>query len=156
MPHANPHDFPHGLRHRISLGRRVGHEQEMSGFADLNNSGGLVHIRETESFVYPVDISCVNFIICAETMTSFNGGGVMACVKTRIFKSNRSQAVRLPREVAFPDSVKDVEITAVGNKRMIEPVGQSWDEWFNAPGVSNDFMIERKQPEEQRRETMGC
>jgi antitoxin VapB len=43
----------------------------------------------------------------------------MAWVKTRIFKSNRSQAVRLRREVAFPESVKDVGITAVGNKRMI-------------------------------------
>ena len=34
----------------------------------------------------------------------------MAAVKTRIFKSNRTQAVRLPKEVAFPESVKDVEI----------------------------------------------
>ncbi len=80
----------------------------------------------------------------------------MTCVKTRIFKSNRSQAVRLPREVAFPESVKDVEITAVGNKRMIQPVGQSWDEWFKAPGVSSDFMRERKQPEDQRRDSMEC
>jgi len=78
----------------------------------------------------------------------------MACVKTRIFKSNRSQAVRLPREVAFPDSVKDIEITAIGNKRMIAPAGQSWDEWFNALGVSSDFMTERRQPEDQHRETL--
>ncbi len=86
----------------------------------------------------------------------FYGGGVMACVKTRIFKSNRSQAVRLPKEVAFPESVKDVEITTIGNKRVIEPVGQSWDDWFKAPGVSSDFMIERKQPEDRRRESMEC
>jgi antitoxin VapB len=78
----------------------------------------------------------------------------MTCVKTRIFKSNRSQAVRLPKEVAFPESVKDVEITAVGNKRTIQPVGQSWGEWFDAPGVSSDFMVERKQPEDQRRESI--
>ena len=77
----------------------------------------------------------------------------MAYVKTRIFKSNRSQAVRLPREVAFPDSVKDVEITAIGNNRMITPAGQSWDQWFNALGVSSDFMTERRQPEDQSRET---
>ena len=78
----------------------------------------------------------------------------MACVKTKIFKSNRSQAVRLPVEVAFPDSVKDVEITAIGNKRTIVPAGQSWDEWFDAPGVSGDFMTDRKQPQDQRRETI--
>ncbi len=29
----------------------------------------------------------------------------MACVKTIIFKSNRSQAVRLPKEVAFSETV---------------------------------------------------
>ncbi len=78
----------------------------------------------------------------------------MPCVKTKIFKSNRSQAVRLPIEVAFPESVKDVEIIAIGNKRMIAPAGQSWDQWFDAPGVSSDFMTERKQAEDQYREIL--
>jgi antitoxin VapB len=78
----------------------------------------------------------------------------MASVKTRIFKSNRSQAVRLPLEVAFPESVKEVEITAIGSKRMIAPAGQSWEEWFSAPGVSSDFMAERVQPEDQSRENL--
>jgi antitoxin VapB len=78
----------------------------------------------------------------------------MACVKTKIFKNNRSQAIRLPKEVAFPESVKDVEITAIGNKRVIAPASQSWDEWFNEPGVSTDFMTVRIQPEDQRRETL--
>ena len=77
----------------------------------------------------------------------------MACVKTIIFKSNRSQAVRLPKEVAFSESVKYVEITAIGNKRIIAPEGQSWDEWFDGPGVTSDFMAERKQSEDQHRET---
>ena len=78
----------------------------------------------------------------------------MASVKTKIFKNNRSQAIRLPKEVAFPESVKDVEIIAIGNKRVIAPVSQSWDEWFNEPGVSTDFMTVRIQPEDQRRETL--
>ena len=78
----------------------------------------------------------------------------MACVKTKIFKNNRSQAIRLPKEVAFPESVKDVEITAIGNKRVVAPASQSWDEWFNEPGVSTDFMKARIQPEDQRRETL--
>ena len=76
----------------------------------------------------------------------------MANVQTKIFKSNRSQAVRLPKEVAFPESVKNVEITAIGNKRIIAPAGQSWDDWFDSPGVSSDFMMERNQPEDQLRE----
>ena len=78
----------------------------------------------------------------------------MVCVRTRVFKSNRSQAVRLPKAIAFPESIKDVEITAIGNKRIIAPVGQSWDDWFDAPGVSSDFMTDRQQPEDQVRETL--
>ncbi|MCK5784142.1 MAG: antitoxin [Desulfobacterales bacterium] len=78
----------------------------------------------------------------------------MAHVQTKIFKSNRSQAVRLPKAIAFPESVKDVEITAIGNKRIITPAGQSWDDWFDKPGVSIDFMTERIQPEDQIRENL--
>lgn len=75
----------------------------------------------------------------------------MGCAQTKIFKSNRSQAVRLPKDVAFPESIKDVEITVVGNKRIIMPAGQSWDDWFENPGVSSDFMNNREQPEDQTR-----
>jgi len=78
----------------------------------------------------------------------------MVSVRTRVFKSNRSQAVRLPKAIAFPESVKDVEITAIGNRRVITPAGQSWDEWFDAPGVSSDFMTVREQPKDQVRETL--
>ena len=78
----------------------------------------------------------------------------MSSVQTRLFKSNRSQAVRLPKQIAFPESVKDVEITAIGSKRIIAPAGQSWDDWFDAPGVSSDFMAKRMQPEDQIRETL--
>jgi len=74
--------------------------------------------------------------------------------KTRIFKSNRSQAVRLPQDVAMPETVKDVEIIKVGNKRIIMPAGQSWEDWFHASGVSEDFMQGREQPEDQTRETL--
>ena len=77
----------------------------------------------------------------------------MNSVLTKIFKSNRSQVVRLPKNVAFPESVKEVEITAIGNKRIIAPADQSWDEWFEGPGVSSDFMTNRCQPEDQIRES---
>ena len=63
-------------------------------------------------------------------------------VQTKVFKSNRIQAVRLPRPVAFPESVKDVMIVAIGNTRVITPAEQSWDDWFDAPAVSDDFMQE--------------
>lgn len=78
----------------------------------------------------------------------------MSCVKTKVFKSNRSQAIRLSKAIAFPESIKDVEITAIGNKRIITPAGKSWDDWFEEQGVSSDFMTERKQPEDQIRESL--
>ncbi len=78
----------------------------------------------------------------------------MPCVRTRIFKNNKSQAVRLPKAIAFPESIRDVEITVIGNKRVITPAGQSWDDWFDAPGASSDFMEDRQQPEDQVRERL--
>jgi antitoxin VapB len=78
----------------------------------------------------------------------------MANVKTRIFKSKRSQAVRLPKEVTMPESIKDVEITKIGNKRIITPAGKSWDDWFESEEVSADFMSEHRQPKDQTREPM--
>lgn len=76
----------------------------------------------------------------------------MPSIQTKLFKSNKSQAVRLPKAIAFPESVENVKITAVGDKRIISPVGKSWDDWFDAPGVSSDFMDDRLQPKDQIRD----
>lgn len=76
----------------------------------------------------------------------------MAKAKTKVFKSNKTQAVRLPRTVAFDESVTEVEIVVVGNTRIITPAGESWDQWFDGPGISDDFMSNREQPEDQERE----
>ncbi|MCW7550416.1 antitoxin [Photorhabdus sp. APURE] len=72
--------------------------------------------------------------------------------QTTIFKSNRSQAVRLPKVVAFPEDVKRVDVVAVGRTRIITPAGESWDSWFDGPSVTDDFMVEREQPLVQERE----
>ncbi|MBV8044151.1 type II toxin-antitoxin system VapB family antitoxin [Pluralibacter sp.] len=72
--------------------------------------------------------------------------------KTTVFKSNRSQAVRLPKAVALPEDVKHVEIVAVGRTRIITPAGESWDSWFDGESVTSDFMVAREQPGEQDRE----
>ena len=78
----------------------------------------------------------------------------MSSVHTKIFKSNQSQAIRLPKPVALPDNIKEVEIVSIGNTRLISPAGESWDSWFNAAGVSDDFMPDREQPEDQHREIL--
>ena len=67
-----------------------------------------------------------------------------------VFRSNRSQAIRLPKAVALPDDVKRVDIVAVGRTRIIAPAGE--DSWFDGPEASGDFMDERNQPADQARE----
>lgn len=68
---------------------------------------------------------------------------------TKLFFSNRSQAVRIPADLRLPDSVKEVEVRACGQERIIAPVGRSWDSFFiDGPAVSNDFLAERA-PQEQ-------
>ncbi len=76
----------------------------------------------------------------------------MTKTQTKVFKSNKTQAVRLPKAVAFDESVTKVEIVAVGNTRIISPADESWDHWFDGTGTSDDFMSDRQQPEDQRRE----
>ena len=38
---------------------------------------------------------------------------------TKLFLSNRSQAVRIPADLRLPDSVKEVEVRACGQERII-------------------------------------
>lgn len=75
-------------------------------------------------------------------------------IQSTVFKSNQSQAIRLPKPVALPGSVKKVDIVVLGNARLITPAGESWDSWFDGPGMSDDFMREREQPEDQEREAL--
>jgi antitoxin VapB len=75
--------------------------------------------------------------------------------RSTVFTSNRSQAVRLPKAVAFPTDVHQVEIVKVGRSRVISPQGKQWDDLFeNGPRASEDFMSEREQPEIERRESL--
>ena len=75
-------------------------------------------------------------------------------VRSTVFTSNRSQAVRLPKPVALPEGVRQVEIVKLGRSRLISPAGHSWDEFFDGPLVSDDFMTERQQPAAEVRERL--
>jgi antitoxin VapB len=55
--------------------------------------------------------------------------------RTTLFKSNRSQAVRLPKDVAFPETVSAVTIVREGRSRVITPADAVWDDFFEAPGI---------------------
>jgi antitoxin VapB len=79
--------------------------------------------------------------------------GIMT--RSSVFKSNRSQAVRLPKPVAFPEDVHQVEVVKLGNSRLISPVGHRWDDLFaTGPRASPDFMLTREQPLEEECEPL--
>ena len=81
--------------------------------------------------------------------------GELVMPRSTVFKSNRTQAVRLPKAVAFPENVRQVEILKIGQARLITPVGRRWDDFFlTGPEVSEDFMSERIQPFAEERESL--
>lgn len=69
-----------------------------------------------------------------------------------VFENDRTQAVRLPAETRFPDSVKRVLVRVVGNERILTPMDTAWDSFFLGEGVSDDFMETRDQPKHDKRE----
>jgi antitoxin VapB len=72
-------------------------------------------------------------------------------VRTKIFQSNRSQAVRLAKDVAFPRGVDEVAVLRDGKRRVIVPAGAVWDDFFDAPGID---LGAREQPAAQKRDRL--
>ncbi|BBF81339.1 type II toxin-antitoxin system VapB family antitoxin [Asticcacaulis excentricus] len=70
--------------------------------------------------------------------------------QTTLFQSNRTQAVRLPKDVAFPEGVREVTILREGQRRIIVPANAVWDDFFAAKGIE---LSEREQPSLQTRES---
>jgi antitoxin VapB len=70
--------------------------------------------------------------------------------KGKLFKSNRSQAVRIPKDLAFPDNVQDILIKRIGNKIEITPSDSFWDDFF-AQGPNPDFPERFPQGEYDKR-----
>lgn len=72
-----------------------------------------------------------------------------------VFNNNRTQAVRLPADMRFPDSVKRVEVRASGRERIIAPAESTWDSFFhNAATATEDFMTERASQSQSERESL--
>jgi antitoxin VapB len=72
-------------------------------------------------------------------------------VRTTLFKSNRTQAVRLAKDVTVPNDVTEIAIIKKGNKWIIAPADASWDDFFAAPRIE---LGVREQPELQARESL--
>jgi antitoxin VapB len=77
-------------------------------------------------------------------------------MKSTVFKNNRTQAIRIPKALAFPDDVKEVEIVKHGDGILVRPRTKpkfaSWEEYFaRRTRASDDFMADRKDLPQQDR-----
>jgi len=78
---------------------------------------------------------------------------VIAMFIGSVFVNNRTQAVRLPADTRFPDTIKKVSVRVVGQDRILSPVDKSWDSFFlSSDTVSDDFMVERASQQQSDRE----
>ena len=72
-----------------------------------------------------------------------------------VFVNNRTQAVRIPVDLRFPEGVQKVDIRAKGHERIIAPLGQTWDSFFmGANEVSEDFLADRGHQQQSPREAL--
>ena len=71
----------------------------------------------------------------------------------KLFTNGRSQAVRLPKECRFTGD--DVYIKRYQGIVMLLPKDSPWTSLVNSlENFSSDFMDQRDQPDEQRREPL--
>lgn len=72
-----------------------------------------------------------------------------------VFANNRSQAVRLPADMRFPDFVKKLKVRVVGLERIIAPAESAWDSFFlGGQTFSDDFMTERANQQQSERDSL--
>ena len=70
----------------------------------------------------------------------------------KLFRNGQSQAVRLPREFAFPG--REVFVRRVGNAVLLVPKSDPWTSFeASLAQFSDDFMAERVQPDADQRES---
>lgn len=71
----------------------------------------------------------------------------------KLFQNGQSQAVRLPKEFRFQGD--DVFIKKMGNATILLPRNDPWRSLFNSLNkFSDDFMDERNQPKQQKRDDL--
>ncbi len=70
----------------------------------------------------------------------------------KVFQNGKSQAIRIPK--GFRVDSDEVLIEKKGDTLIIKPKSKNkWDKFFDSLGTfSDDFMSERVQPEQQKRE----
>ena len=73
-------------------------------------------------------------------------------MKSKVQQTPDGQVILIPKELAFPDDVQEVEIISQGkNTLLIASAGHLWDSFFEGPPAPADFMVDREQPPYQER-----
>jgi antitoxin VapB len=67
-----------------------------------------------------------------------------------IFRNNRNQAIRLPKEFEF-EGVTELTIERQGDTILLRPVRPSWSSFLDEPRVDAAFLHERPDLIEERR-----
>ena len=70
-----------------------------------------------------------------------------------IFRNNRNQAVRLPKDFEYPPNVAELVIEKHGDVITLRPLKPDWDSFFAIPiePGDEDFLRERPPIFEERR-----
>jgi antitoxin VapB len=69
---------------------------------------------------------------------------------TRIFRNGNSQAIRIPAELAYPETQKEVEIDRIGDELRIRPVRRSLAGALDRfARFAPDFMAQGRESEDQ-------
>jgi len=63
--------------------------------------------------------------------------------RVAVFRNRQNQAVRIPKAMSFPDDVKELEMTRLGDVITLRPPRLSWDEFAALPLADADFLLER-------------
>ncbi|WP_404800768.1 type II toxin-antitoxin system VapB family antitoxin [Arthrobacter vasquezii] len=67
---------------------------------------------------------------------------------TKILRTSRSQIIRIPEALQWPDNVNEVVVIQDGPSRIITPVDRSWDSWFADLPADGSYPAEREQTSE--------
>jgi antitoxin VapB len=67
-----------------------------------------------------------------------------------IFRNNRNQAIRLPKEFEF-EGVTELTIERQGDSILLRPVRPSWSSFLDEPRADAAFLEERPDLIEERR-----
>lgn len=75
--------------------------------------------------------------------------------RASIFRNGRNQAVRLPQDLKFAETVKEVKVQRQGDSILLSPVRPDWASFFALEvTVPEDFLTERGDTPPQTREPL--